>query len=475
MNASKVLKYPGLYFKRAGQGVSYLKNLIKPSDVDIDPTKLYGEDLKQELEKVKAQSSEFKNEKEVKEDYDPKQKLKSYRYVCKNNAGQIVKGIFDGRDEQDCRVFLSNEGYEILEITERGKGDIDISFGSGKISTGDLSFALIQLSTYIKAGIPLIDSMRILSKQTSKEHLKRTYDKVIYQLVLGEPFSVALERQGEAFPSILINMVKTSEMTGDLAGTLDEMADYFTKTETTKKEMISALIYPVVILIVVIAVLIFMVVKIVPQFVGMFEQNGAELPAITQFVLDTSHFFTSYWWALIIGVFTIVFTFRWSYKNIREFRRSMQVLLMKSPVFGKVVINGEVATITRTFSSLLNHGVFITDSMEILMNLTNNEIYKEILSRTLIGLSKGSKLSETFKGEWAFPVVAYEMIVTGESTGQLALMMEKVAEHYDMLHHNAVSALKSLLEPMVILLLAVSVGFILISIMTPMFDMYGQI
>ena len=113
--------------------------------------------------------------------------------------------------------------------------------------------------------------------------------------------------------------------------------------------------------------------------------------------------------------------------------------------------------------------------MDILSKITTNEVYKRIISGTLENLGRGDSISSAFKGEWAIPIVAYEMIVTGESTGQLALMMEKVAEHYDMLHHNAVSALKSLLEPMVILLLAVSVGFILISIMTPMFDMYGQI
>jgi type IV pilus assembly protein PilC len=113
--------------------------------------------------------------------------------------------------------------------------------------------------------------------------------------------------------------------------------------------------------------------------------------------------------------------------------------------------------------------------MDILMKLTNNEIYKEILSRTLIGLSKGAKLSETFRGEWAFPIVAYEMIVTGESTGQLALMMQKVAEHYATLQHNSVTALKSLMEPAVLIILAVCVGFLLCAIMLPMFDLYGQI
>ena len=207
----------------------------------------------------------------------------------------------------------------------------------------------------------------------------------------------------------------------------------------------------------------------------MFSDQGAELPAITKFVIAASDFFTNWWWAVILVIAAIIITFMWFFKNIREFRRAMQIFAMKAPVFGKIIINGQVSTITRTFSSLLNHGVFITDSMEILSNLTNNEIYKEILSRTLIGLSKGAKLSETFRGEWAFPVVAYEMIVTGETTGQLALMMQKVAEHYGNLHHNSVTVLKSLIEPIVIVILAVSVGFLLMAIMLPMFDLYGQI
>ena len=153
----------------------------------------------------------------------------------------------------------------------------------------------------------------------------------------------------------------------------------------------------------------------------------------------------------------------------------MWIISSESPVFGKIIINGQVSTITRTFSSLLNHGVFITDCMDILSNLTTNEIYKEILARTMIGLSKGAKLSETFKGEWAFPVVAYEMLVTGESTGQLALMMQNVAEHFGNLHHNSITVIKSLLEPFVLILLAVAVGFLLCAIMLPMFDLYGQI
>ena len=153
----------------------------------------------------------------------------------------------------------------------------------------------------------------------------------------------------------------------------------------------------------------------------------------------------------------------------------MQTIFMKLPVIGNVIIYNEVTNLTRTFSSLLNHNVFITDSMEILSTISQNEIYKEIINRTLIGLSKGNKISETFKGEWAFPIIAYEMLVTGENTGQLALMMEKVADHYQNLHKNAVNAIKSLVEPVIICVLAVGVGFIVLSIIMPMFNLYQQI
>lgn len=475
MNVQSVLRFPLTVLQYSGKGLSYIKSLIFKSDLNIDPNRLVGEELEAELAKVKKQSNQFKNASASEEKVDENKKLASFRYVVKNAMGETLKGVFDAEDITAVRVFLSNEGYEIVEIKPREKWDFDITIGSGRIKTGDLSFALIQLSTYIKAGIPLIDSMRILAKQTTNATLRRIYDKVIYELVIGEPFSVALEKQGGAFPLILINMVKTSEMTGDLAGTLDEMADYFTDTEKTRKEMISALIYPAVILVLCIGAVCFLIMFVVPQFIDMFSSQGAELPAITKFVIAASSFLGSYWWALILGILTVIFTFKWLYSNIKDFRKSMQIMMMKMPILGNTIIYGQVSTITRTFASLLNHGVFITDSMEILTNLTNNEVYKEILSRTLISLSKGAKLSETFKGEWAFPVVAYEMIVTGESTGQLALMMQKVSEHFGNLHHNAVTVIKSLIEPIVIIFLAIAVGFILMSIILPMFDLYGQI
>ena len=471
---NKKLIFPLSLFQYAVHGVGYVLSIFNPKKED-NTMKLEGEQLDKELNRVRKESSDFRKQVDIEQDKIEREKLNSYKYTVKLSNGSIYKGNFDAESIEDVKLFLSNEGYEIINIEPVGKFELDISIGSNKIKTSDLSFALVQLSTYIKAGIPLIDSMRILSRQTSKKSIRKIYDRVVFELVMGEDFSRALEKQGEAFPRILINMVKTAEMTGDLSGTLDEMADYFTKIEKTRKQMISALVYPTVIFILAIAAMTFVILFVVPQFVGMFQDNNAKLPGITKFVIAFSTFLSNYWYIVLLILIVVFITYRLLFKNVRSFRKVMQTIYMRTPVIGKIIIYNEVATFTRTFASLLNHSVYITDSMEILSTISNNEIYKEMINRTLIGLSKGSKISSSFEGEWAFPSVAYEMLVTGESTGQLGLMMEKVADHYQDLHTNAVTALKSLIEPVIIIFLAGGVGFIILSIILPMFSLYNQL
>ena len=466
------------FFGQAVSGFSFMIGLFTNNTSSYQVQKSTGEALKKELAKVQNDSKDYINQNDkddkLRVERDMNKKLTSYRYKVKDNRGKIISNTFEAATKNDVRVFLQNEGYEVIEIKERSKYDVDLNF-SNKVKNGDLAFMLTQLSTYIKAGVPLINSVRILAKQTTNASEKKILNKVVYELVVGEKFSVALEKQGKAFPNLLINMVKTSEMTGDLATTLDEMADYFTEIEKSRKAMKSALIYPAVILTATIAALVFIIVYVVPQFVSMFASNNAELPAITTFIIALSDFLSSNWWKIILVFVILIVVYRWLFKNVQSFRKSMQTFYMHMPVFGKIIIYNEVSTITRTFASLLNHNVFITDSMEILSKLSSNEIYKEIINRTLINLSKGGKISDSFKGEWAFPIVAYEMLVTGESTGQLALMMEKVAEHFQQLHSNSVTAVKSLIEPVVIIVLAGGVGVIIMSIIIPMFDLYGQI
>ena len=277
----------------------------------------------EEINQVKEQTNVAKKEKAETGD----KKLVTFKYVVKSGNGETLKGFFDARTIDDVKIFLTNNKYEIISITPLKGYMKSISFGKPKISNDNLAFMLTQLSTDIKAGIPLIDSVRILSRQSNKKDEKSILDRVVFELVMGQKFSVALERQGGAFPRLLINMVKTAEMTGDLAGTLDEMADYYTKTERTRKQMKSALIYPAVILILAIAALVFIMVAVVPSFVNMFKENGASLPWITKVVIGISNFFTKRWIILAIVLAVLLIVYRWLFKNIKSFRKVMQTIL----------------------------------------------------------------------------------------------------------------------------------------------------
>ena len=402
------------------------------------------------------------------------QPLKKYRYVVINSMGKKESGTFEAENESEVRNFLLLQDYKVVSVKLRPAYDIEIN-DYQRMKSKDLAFSLTQLSTYIKSGIPLVDAVKVLEKQSTNMACKKAFRRLVYELLNGESLSGAMMKQDKVFPSLLINMVKTAELTGDLASILDEMADYYTSMARTKKQMISAMTYPVVVLTIAFGVLIFMLTYLVPQFSSLFEQNNASLPTITLTILKISNFVKNNYIILIMILVSFIIAFIMLYKNVQPFRKFVQTVLMHVPVIKNIIIYNQVAIFTRTFASLLNHGVFITDSMEVLSKITNNEIYKDIIKNCLNSLGKGDSISKSFQGQWAFPVVAYEMLVTGENTGQLGLMMEKVSEHFDDLHKNLVDQLKSLMEPIMIVTLAAIVGVILLSIVEPMFSIYGQI
>lgn len=398
---------------------------------------------------------------------------KKFTYIIINDLGKKERRNIEAESEQEVRTFLAQQELKVEEIKPQSATDISISFG--KISPQDLSFSLTQLSTYIKSGIPLAEAVRILAKQSTKDVLKTSFNQLHFELLKGENLSSALEMQKKLYPALLINMVKTAEMTGDLPTILDDMSEYYTSMDQTRKQMKSAMTYPVVVLTLAFGVLIFMLTYLVPQFTSMFESNGAELPLMTKTVVGVSDFLKSNYAILIGVILVIVIGFIVAYKKSVGFRKAVQIVLMHIPVIKNVIIYNEISNFTKTFASLLNHGVYITDSMEILQRITNNEVYKDIINNCLTNLAKGDTVSSAFKGQWAIPIVAYEMIVTGEKTGQLGAMMEKVAKHFQELHKNIIDQMKSLVEPLLIVFLAVVVGIILLSIIQPMFAIYDTV
>lgn len=405
-------------------------------------------------------------------------KLIRFKYKVKDMDGKLIESFFDAETQVDVQSFLLNKGYEIISITE---DKLSTSLGltsmssSRKMNAKDLNFFLTQLSTYIKSGIPLVESMEILSRQAKKKSIQMLYRKIVFELNRGTTFSGCLEKQGKVFPKMLLNMLKTSEMTGDLTGVLDDMAAYYKQQDTNRKQIINAMTYPSVLMIFAIAVFTFVLVYVVPNFTSMYSSAGADLPMITKIIMSISDFVGANWYFILLGIVGVIVLLVLLYKASRTIKYGMQYIVMHIPVVKNMIIYNQLVTFTGTFATLIKHDVFITDSMDILSRITDNEIYKQIIDSAIQNLSKGNGVSVAFKGRWSFPDTAYEMLVTGERTGKLGEMLQHVTEYYQEEQTSLIARLKSLIEPLMIILLAVLVGIILLAVVVPMFDIYSKI
>lgn len=399
-----------------------------------------------------------------------------YKYVAYDKNGKQVKGYFDAFRRMDVESFLTAQGYKILDIKAKkiSKAGEFFTF-SNEMRYKDLVFFLTQLSTYIKSGIPLTESLVMIENQTKDKKKKDLYKRIVYELNTGANFSEALARQGNVFPKLLINMLKTSELTGNLTESLDDMAAYYKTADSNRKQVISALTYPSVVLVISIAVLTFLLIFIIPKFQSIFDQLGSNLPGITLFLINMSTFLQNNVIKIVLAIFAGIIIIVMLYRHVKKFRYCVQWVAMHIPVIKDVLIDNEVVMFTKTFSSLIRHDVFITDSIEMLGKITNNEIYKDIIKEAVTNLSAGAGLSPAFENKWAFPRVAYEMLVTGEKTGRLGVMMENVANYYGEEQKNLIQRLKSLIEPIMIIVLAFIVGVILLAIFIPMFSIYNDI
>ena len=399
-----------------------------------------------------------------------------FKYKYKLQNGKIKSDVFDAYNKEQVKVFLTNEGYNVVSVEEVKNSflNLDILLTS-PIKTSEMAFALTQISTYLKAGISLIDAYRILAKQATKSSVKKVYNMVVYDLLTGQSLSEALSKQPVVFPKLLTNMVKSAELTGDLPVILDDMADYYTSIDKTKKELKSAMTYPTIVFVLAIAVIIFVLEYVVPQYVEMFSAWNSDLPAITVMTINASNFIKKNLLEILIIIIMVLLDYIMIFRNVKHFRKIMQYLYLKIPVVKNIIMYSEVSMFSKTFASLLNHGVFITDSMDVLIKVSDNEIYKGIMAKTIKNLNRGGKISDAFKDNPYIPIVAYEMIVTGETTGKLGTMMEKVANYYESLYQNSTKQIKSLVEPILIVFLTFTIGVIIISIIVPMFEMYKVI
>jgi type IV pilus assembly protein PilC len=401
--------------------------------------------------------------------------LTIYRYVGRTKTGQVIKGKIDATSKKAAIAKLREKGINPREVNQSSSIlDKELNFGGGKVKNQDFVIYCRQFATLIRAGVSIVDSTNILSRQTKSKPLKKALEMVEEDIRTGISFSDATKKHPKVFPELFTNMIASAEVSGNMDITLDKLATTFEKQYNLKKKIQSTMTYPLILLVLTIAVAIFMMVFIVPSFTESFESMGAELPTVTIITIKISDWLRNFWW-VVLGILVIaIVLFYFLYKNNKEFHYTMNYMLLKFPIFGPLLQKSVIARMVSTLSSLFSSAVPILQSLTIVEKVVGNPVISQVVREARDSLEKGSPLSEPLAKSWLFPPLVTSMISIGESTGSLDYMLEKVAEFYEAEVERNVDTLKSLIEPVMILFLAVIVGGIVAAIFLPMFSLYEQ-
>ncbi|MCQ6273516.1 type II secretion system F family protein [Bacillus sp. V3B] len=397
-----------------------------------------------------------------------------FKYSGRDRKGK-KQGMITASSKREAMQKLRNDGIRVLEMTEVPETLLtkDISIGS-PVKLQDMVIYLRQFATLLKAGVSVVDSTRILAEQTESKALKKALLDMEQELQEGKPLSDSAAKHKKIFSSMFINMIRAGEVGGNMDETLDRLAVHFEKQHNTRSKIQSALAYPVVVGIIAIAVVMFLLVSVVPTFVSMFADFGGELPVITQFVLNASHFMQKFWW-LVVGMIGGLITGILFIRQNKETKYYFDYFVLRIPIFGKMLQKAVLARMTRTLSSLFTSSVPILQAMSIVENVVENEVISRVIRQSRDSLERGRSLTEPMKRHWAFPPLVTQMIAIGEETGSLDAMLGKVADFYEQEVENSTDRIKSLIEPLMIVFLAALVGTIVMAIMVPMFEIFNQV
>lgn len=397
-----------------------------------------------------------------------------YRFSGRTMQGTMKKGIVEAGSKQLAIKKLRDQGINPRQI-EESKSILHKDLAIGKaIKNEDFVIYCRQFATLIRAGISIVEATHILSEQTSSKGLKKALNGVEEDLRSGIAFSDAAAKFPKIFPVLFVNMMRAGEATGNLDDTLDRMAFSYEKSFKLKKKIQSTMIYPIVLIVLIVFVSVFMLLWVVPQFTANFQSFGAKLPAITLMVLAFSATLKNFWWIFLLVLVAVVFGFAFFYKNNAKFNFYTHYALLKMPVFGKVLQKSAIARMTRTLSTLFGSAVPILNALAIVEKIIGDPVIEDVVKRSKASLEKGSSLAEPLEASWVFPPLVTQMVSIGEKTGSLDYMLQKIAEFYEDDVDRTVDALKALIEPIMILLLAVVVGFIMVAVMLPMYSLYQQ-
>jgi type IV pilus assembly protein PilC len=398
--------------------------------------------------------------------------MPSFRYEAIDENGNIVRGTIRAETEREVVERLAQENRRVIYIgeereAERGKG-WRLLFG--KVKERDLLVFTRQLATLLRAGVSIIRSLDSLRDQTLNPTLRDIIQQVRNDVMGGMSLADALARHPKVFSPLYVSMVRVAEATGNMGDVLNRIASFIDHEMTIKGRIKGALVYPALVLTVALAVLIVLFFFVMPTFKSIFSEMGAELPMITRIAMSFTDWLLRWWFAIPLVILAI-FLFYYVYRRIPSGRYQIDLLKLKLPLFGQLSQKMALSRFARTFSTLLGAGVPMLRALEIVRDVVGNSVFAAAVSALRESVRDGYKLSSLMANYGIFPSMVVQMVDTGEESGNLPDMVEQVAIFYDEEVDRSIKALLSLMEPVMIILLACVVGFIAFSIYLPLFKM----
>lgn len=403
--------------------------------------------------------------------------METFSYTAVGADGKEKKGSIVAETREDAARSLKDQGLLPMSIGKQSALDKDINFSFGKkkgVKVRDLSVFCRQFSSIIKAGVNVINALSMMSEQTENKKLKAAIKNVQSNVEKGETLSSAMRSEGDIFPSLLVSMVAAGEASGSLETAIERMAIQFEKDAKISGMVKKAMIYPIILIVVMIGVVIAMMMFVIPNFMDMFEGLDAEMPFMTVMVINMSNFILDKWWLLILIVVGIVFAYK-SYYKTDAGRHMIDRIKIKIPVFGVLAVKTACARFSRIMSTLLSAGMPMISAIEIAAGTMDNVLFRDALQKVRSGVALGMGFSQQIGVTRLFPAMLVHMVGIGEETGNIEDMLTNVANYYDEEVELATQSVTALMEPMIIIVMAVVVGALVLAIYQPMITLYSTL
>lgn len=385
--------------------------------------------------------------------------------------GNIKRGEIEADSKATATMLLRRQ--RVIPTKIRGKAK-QITLFEQRIKTKDIVIFTRQFATMINAGLPLVQCLDILASQQPNPTLKKILTQVKQDVEGGNTFADALGKHPKVFDNLYVNLVAAGEIGGVLDTVLNRLAVYMEKNEALKNKVKSAMTYPIIVLCVAFGVVAVLMLFVIPTFQDMFKQFGASLPGPTQLVVDLSHFFRNFWHIMFGVIILLIIGFKWVGKQEKG-RFYLDTIALKLPIFGSLIRKVAVAKFSRTLGTMISSGVPIMDGLEITSKTAGNVIVENAIRAVRSAISEGRSMSEPLEQTGIFPGMVVQMISVGEATGAMDQMLSKIADFYDEEVDAAVDALTSALEPMLMVFLGGIIGFVVVAMYLPIFQMAGAV